>query len=82
MLNALPPTLRRWALLLRLWWLSRRVKSAMGEIETMRETAAWLDEQAALHQRYIQRWCAEIMDLDDAVQALDKTADKVPHAQV
>lgn len=61
---------RRLFLLLRMWWLARRVKSAMQEIETMRDTAGWLQEQAALHQRCIAGWCEEIIRLDEHLQVL------------
>ena len=63
-------TARRWLALLRMWWLARRVKSALQELQTMRDTAEWLQEQAALHQRCIAGWCEEIMQLDKHLQVL------------
>ena len=63
-------TARRWLALLRMWWLARRVKSAMQELQTMRDTAEWLQEQAALHQRCIAGWCEEIIRLDEHLQVL------------
>jgi hypothetical protein len=73
MLNA---NARRWLVLLRMWWLARRVKSAMQELQTMRDTAEWLQEQSTLHQTCITTWCAEITRLERSI-----TTTPTPEAQ-